>query len=287
MNWLTASSLMFVSSVISYLFVRLAGQQKINNSLKNLAMFLIPVILYSFMAINQQTNFAVTQYQFLIIVIMAVFCSYLGNKLSLKSIELAPNPGFSLVISKSYVVFTSIAAIFLFNSPLTIKATIAVLLIVFGSALIMIDKTKQAKTTAKTWFWLALGAFFCWGLLALTSKYLLDLGVSILVRLIYSMLIVSTIILAEIWQKKISLKLNRPQLQTLLVIGLFGAGFNYFMQLAYQLTPNVGYVNAINASSIALVTLLSGFIFKDELNLKKLIGVGVVSAGIILLVLTK
>lgn len=124
-------------------------------------------------------------------------------------------------------------------------------------------------------------------MLALTSKYLLDLGVSILGRLIYSMIIVSGIISVEIYQKKVSLKITRKQLLTLITIGIFGAGFNYFMQLAYQLTPNIGYVNALNASSIAAVTLLSGLIFKDELKIRKLLGVGVVISGMILLVLTK
>lgn len=289
MNWIIASSLMFLSSVVSYLFVRLANNLKIDNALKNLAMFLIPTIIYLGISAQQLESLKVTPYQMFVIVFMAIFFSYLGNKLSLKSIELAPNPGFSLVISKSYVVFTTIAAVFLFNASLSIRTAIAIALIVAGSALIMVEKNKNDKKEKNelTWFWLAIGAFFCWGMLALVSKYLLDLGVSILSRLIYSMVIVSSIIALEIYQKKVSLKLTKKQFLTLIVIGVFGAGFNYFMQLAYQLTPNVGFVNALNASSIAAVTLLSGFIFKDELNLKKLLGVVTVVGGMILLVLTK
>ncbi len=288
MNWIIASGLMFLSSVITYLFVRLANNQNIDNSFKNLAMFLIPVIIYLGISARQLETLKVTGYQLLVIIIMSIFFSYLGNKLSLKSIELAPNPGFSLVVSKSYVVFTTLAAIFLFNSPLSIKAALAIGLIIVGSALIMVEKKKNNQEQNNlTWFWLALGAFFCWGMLALTSKYLLDLGVSILGRLIYSMIIVSGIIFVEIYQKKVNLKITRKQLLTLITIGIFGAGFNYFMQLAYQLTPNIGYVNALNASSIAAVTLLSGLIFKDELKIRKLLGVGVVISGMILLVLTK
>jgi drug/metabolite transporter (DMT)-like permease len=288
MNWIISSTLMFVSSVITYLFVRLAVDKKIANPLKNLAMFFIPVVLYLLINTVQGGSLTVNLYQFMVILFMAIFFSYLGNKFSLKSIELSPNPGFSLVISKSYVIFTTLAAVILFNSSLSFPAVVSILLIISGSALIMIEKsTKKSKKTNLTWFWLSLGAFFCWGMLALTSKYLLDIGVSIFSRLIYSMIIVSIIISWEIYNKKISLKIPRDHWITLLIIGLTGASFNYFMQLSYQLAPNVGYVNAMNASSIAAVTLLSGVFFKDELSVKKIAGVFVVVAGMILLVLTK
>lgn len=288
MNWILSSTLMFVSSVITYLFVRLAGDKKIANPLKNLAMFFIPVILYILINTSQGGDLTVNLYQFAIIFIMAIFFSYLGNKFSLKSIELSPNPGFSLVISKSYVIFTTLAAVVLFNANLSLPAVISILLIISGSALIMIEKpTKESKKTNLTWFWFSLGAFFCWGMLAITSKYLLDIGVSIFSRLIYSMLIVSAIIFWEISSKKISFKIPKDHWLILLIIGLTGASFNYFMQLSYQLAPNIGYINAMNASSIAAVTLLSGVFFKDELSFKKIVGVFIVVAGMILLVLTK
>jgi hypothetical protein len=62
--------------------------------------------------------------------VQGIFFSYLGNVFSLKGIEYSPNPGYSLIISKSYVVFTAIASIFIFSAPLTMKSVIAILLIV-------------------------------------------------------------------------------------------------------------------------------------------------------------
>ena len=67
------------------------------------------------------------------------------------------------------------------------------------------------------------------------------------------------------------------------MIGIFGSSFNYFMQVGFDLAPNVGYVNATNAASISLLTLMSAFIFKDELSLKKMIGIVGVTAGLIFL----
>ena len=247
-------------------------------------MFLIPLIVYLLLAINTPTRFTLKPFEYLIILIQGIFFSYLGNAFSLKGIGYSPNPGYSLIISKSYVVFTAVASVFIFSSPLTFKSVIAILCIVAFSALIIIDKNKNKTDSNKLWLPYTIGAFFCWGLLALSSKYLLNLGVPILTRLIYSMIVVTILILGEIKVKKVNIfNISKSQLLTLLMIGIFGSSFNYFMQVGFDLAPNVGYVNATNAASISLLTLMSAFIFKDELSLKKMIGIVGVTAGLIFL----
>ena len=286
MNWIIASLLMFFSSVAVYLFVRKSNSLKTPQQLTNLAMFLIPVIVYLLVTVNTPTRFTLKPFEFFLILIQGIFFSYLGNVFSLKGIKYSPNPGYSLIISKSYVVFTAIASIFIFSAPLTFKSVIAILCIVAFSALIIIDKNKNKAASNRLWLPYTIGAFFCWGLLALSSKYLLNLGVPILTRLIYSMIVTTIIILGEIKVKKVNiLHTTRSQLVTLLLIGLFGTSFNYFMQVAFNLAPNVGYVNAANAASISLLTLASAFIFKDELSLKKMIGIAGVTAGLLFLFL--
>ncbi|TXH06621.1 MAG: hypothetical protein E6R05_01385 [Candidatus Moraniibacteriota bacterium] len=286
MNWVIASLLMFLSSVALYLFVRRSNQLKTPQQLNNLSMFLIPLVVYVFLAINSKVNLYVSIFHFVIIIIQSVFFSYLGNVFSLRGIEYAPNPGYSLIISKSYVVFTAIASIFLFDSPLTFKSIVAIGMIMLFSAVIMIDKSKDKRESDNRWLPYTIGAFFCAGLLALSTKYLLNLGVPILTRLIYSMLIVTTLILSEIRIKKVNLlETSRPQFANLLMIGLSGAIFMYFMQVGFNLAPNVGYINAVNAGSISLLTLMSALIFKDELNLIKIFGIIGVTIGLILLFL--
>lgn len=291
MHWVLASFLMFVSSVVLYVLVRKSALLKVPSQFNNLAMFIIPLLLYFILVIPTNTNLALNNYQLLIIVISAFLFSYLGNVFSLKSIEYAPNPGYSLILSKSYVVFTTFASILLFNSTLTLKAILAIVMIIGASGLIMIDKTdgtrgvKSSSSVQTAWLPLAFGAFFCWGMLALSSKYLLMLGVNILSRLMYSMAIVSMLILTEMKWKKVSWRsLTKQQIGVLLLIGIFGASFNYFMQEGFNSAPNIGYVNAVNASSIAGVTLVSAWLFKDELNKQKLLGVLGVTTGLILLV---
>lgn len=286
MTWIIASILMFISSVALYLAVRKSNALNTPQQLNNLAMFFIPVMVYLFLTINSDINFSFTPFIYAIIIIQAVFFSYLGNVFSLKGINNAPNPGYSLIISKSYVVFTAVASVFIFNSPLTAKSILAIFLILSFSTLIMIDKTKNKITSDKKWLRYTIGAFFCWGFLALSSKYLLNLGVPILTRLIYSMSITTLLILSEIKVKKVSIfAVTKQQLLILFLIGIFGASFNYFMQVGFNLAPNVGFINAINAGSISLLTVASALIFKDELSIKKIIGIAGVTAGLLLLFL--
>jgi drug/metabolite transporter (DMT)-like permease len=247
-------------------------------------MFLIPLLLYLLLTLKTPVSFKLKPFEYLLILIQGIFFSYLGNKFSLKGIEYAPNPGYSLIISKSYVVFTAIASIFLFSAPLTMKMVLAIILIVLFSTLIAIDKDKNKNSSNKLWLPYTMGAFFCWSFLILSSKYLLNRGVPILTRLILSMVVVTVLILGEINKKKIAWKtVSKNQLITLLLIGVFGASFNYFMQIAFSLAPNVGYVNAANAASISLLTLMSSIFFKDELTPKKTIGILGVTAGLLLL----
>ncbi len=287
MDWILAGFLMFACSVVQYLLVRKSVLQNIPSQLTNLAMFLIPTIMFCIMAIGGKTSLAVSWYQFLVIVILAIFFSYLGNVMSLRSIEVAPNPGYSLVLSKSYVVFTTLASLFLFQSVLTMRAAFAIAIIIVASALITITgKAKQASHVHASWLPLAIGAFFCWGLLTITSKYLLLMGVNVLSRLIYSMAIVTVLIAIEMYVKKIRFhKVSPGQAVTICSIGALSAGFNYFMQEGFVTAPNIGYINAINASSIGFVVVGSAIFFRDEFSWRKFIGVIGVIIGLILLVI--
>lgn len=69
------------------------------------------------------------------------------------------------------------------------------------------------------------------------------------------------------------------------MIGVFATSFNYFMQVGFDLAPNVGYVNAANAASISLLTLMSALLFKDDLSLRKIIGIIGVTVGLFVLFL--
>lgn len=283
MNWVVSSLLMFASSVALYLMVRRAALAKVPSQYNNLAMFLIPLFVFIGMGVITKQNFLLSPVQTLLIIGIAVVFSYIGNVFSLVSIERAPNPGYSLVISKSYVVFTAVVAIVLFNAELTVRKALAIVLIVAFSALIMLSQKAKKKSINSSWLPLSLGAFFCWGLLSLSSKFMFNQGVNIFVYLAYMFAVVNVCILLEMRRKKISFRPIRNNALTLCLIGIFASGFNLFQFVAIQSAPNIGYVNAMNASSISAVTVLAVVLFKDELSKRKLIGVLGVTAGLLLL----
>ncbi len=285
MNWVISSLIMFASSAALYLLVRKSSLLKISSHFNNLAMFLIPFFIFASFGIITHQNFTISFNQFIVILSASIFFSYLGNTFSVLSIEYAPNPGYSLIISKSYVVLTTLVSVILFHSELSLKNTIAILFIIVFSTLIMLSQKTAKKTVNRLWLPLSIGSFFCWGLLSIFSRYIFDQGVSPIVFLTYVVFIVSLFILAEMKIKNISFSIIVHNSKLFVLIGILSALFNLFMMEAIKIAPNIGYVNAINAASISVVTILAILLLKDEFSLRKFIGVIGTTIGLLILLL--
>lgn len=283
MDWISSSLLMVFGSVCLYLMVRKSSIQKYPTQFNNLAMFLVPLGIYVILGSANHTSYEITFQNFAVIIVAALFFSYLANVTSLKSIEQAPNPGYSLVLSKSYVVFTTIISFLFLGGEITLTKLMAIILIVLFSGLIAIDPENTKEVSSKLWLAYTMYSFFGWGLLSLTIKYLSLQGISTLTILTYLYIFVSLFICIEIYKRKIEIVINKDSLKYFLGIGIFSAVFNYFNFYSVGVAPNVGYVNAINASSISLVTIFSILLFKDEFSWRKLFGVFGVTGGLILL----
>lgn len=284
MNWITYSLLMFMSSVALYLCVRKSSLIKTPASFTNLAMFAIPLIVFTVTIIAGSSSFVVSWWQALVLLLTSVVFAYGGNKASLYAIGIAPNPGYSLVLSKSYVLFTTIVAVILLGEVLTYQKAIAIVLIVAFSVLIMVDRKSAKKITNNKWIVLSLYAFFAWGMLSLISKYLFNNGLEPVAWLFYLNLFVTFCIIKfdRIRIKSISESSTQAKL-LLLGTGVFSTLFNLGQFEAIKISPNIGYVNAINAGSIAVVTIFAVILFKDELTLRKGIGIAGVILGLVVL----
>lgn len=144
MNWIVASCLMFCSSVLLYVFVRLASKLDIPTGAMNLAMFGIPMIAYSALAGIESTSFHLTAAQWALIALSAICFGYLGNRMSLASIAAAPNPGYSLALSKSYVTYTLVVSAVFFSNSVSATSLIAIAIIVLGSTIVMTEPKSSA-----------------------------------------------------------------------------------------------------------------------------------------------
>ena len=292
MNWIIASALMFSFSILQYLILRKLQKMQVPNIICNVALFLpaVPVLLATTVVMQKSL---ILSWEFLIYIFLSTLLfSYLGNIFSLKGIQNAPNSGYSLIIQKSYAVYTTFAAIVLFGSEINLKSIIAILMVIAFSILIMVDKPAKdlAKVDNKKWILPSFLAFFLFGNLVLASKWLLINGVDPVVRTFYTFTIVAVLYAITAGKDAKQGKLQLPKMSQLIILlliimGVSNGFFNMFMQFALDTAPNIGFVNIINTASITPITLFSALIFKESLNLKKIIGIIGLTLGIITLVL--
>jgi len=287
MNWIVASAIMYCASIIYYLFVRKAAGEKINYRFSNIANFSIPAVLYFSINIAQHQNMLLPLNILFFIFLAALFLSYLGSVASYIAISIAPNAGYSLIIQKSYAVYTSIVAIFLFHSTITPLKFVAVLITLASTAFISISPGKKVNKANYLWVLLSFVSFFCFGSLRLTNKFIFTLGVPSTVLLFWTMMFVALFSIADFFinRKKVSTSISKSSLLTLVGIGFSVTFFYYFLQTAEFMAPNIGYVNAINTSSNAAFTLLVAWLFKDKLTKAKMFAVVTATIGLILLII--
>lgn len=282
--WIFFSFLMFVSSNLLYLSIRKAQKDGISNSVYSVTMFLIPSLAYFIMAQLTKTTLILPFSSILLIILTAFLWSYLGNYFSLKGIQFAPNPGYSLVIQKSYSVLATLGAVLLFGASFSFDKLIGILIILLFTVLISIDS--KSKKSKNSWILFSLLAHLSFAFGSLMSKYFLNIGLQPYQYLFYITLFVGILNLIETKKRNISFKLSKQNWITIILIGLFSIGFNLSMQFAYRIAPNLGYVVAINTSSIMSLTLLSSVIFKDSLSKQKVVGIIGVMIGLLILTLS-
>lgn len=75
----------------------------------------------------------------LLVLCLTGIISYVGNLLQVKSLTLAPNPGYTAAIVASQAIIVATGSIFLFHSTLTTFKTLGIAFCVIGVALISIE----------------------------------------------------------------------------------------------------------------------------------------------------
>lgn len=287
MNWVITSSLMFFSSIIYYLFVRKAQQNKIDNRSYVFINTFIPLLFLLAFSIFQKYTILINPLFIGILFFQAFFLSYIGSIAGYIAIGKAPNAGYSLVIQKSYSIYTSIAAVFLFNSVLSIYKFIAILIILICTAIISITRGKKINVVNYSWVIYSFLAFFCFGTSSLVNKYVFSQGIPPSVILFWIMLFVSLFAFIDLLKniKEVPIQILKNNWLLLFIMGFSVTFFYYFKQISEVSAPNIGYVGAINAASNAFFTVLVALVFKDTLSWRKFVAVLGVTFGLMLLIL--
>jgi uncharacterized membrane protein len=291
--WIVYSATMFVSSIIMYLFIRASRTQGIDRRLISVGLFGVPAIMLGiYVAFNPQ-YLQINPYIILVGLLSSFFISYYGNTASLLGMEKSPNPGYSLVIQKGYAVFTSITAVFLFNSQLPLLKLLAIVFILISTGIIILsDSQKNTENKKKNFAWVfySIYCFFAFGALSLVSKWVGSVqNVPTITWIFYTMSFIAIWVTIDYlkhikWKISEVFQISKKQLFTIVLSGVCLIVFSISMQNGRITAPNPGYVDAINASSNAFFTFLTSVFFKDELTREKLIGVVGVTIGLIILV---
>jgi len=282
MSRIIIALLSIVGSVGLYLCLRVLKQYKISTRTQNVIMFIPSSIIFWIWAYLTWEHLWIWRDILALMIPMCVVFSRLPNMLSLQSMQSAPNIWYSLMISKSYVVIAAVVAVPLLWSTLYRTDIVAIAMILWFMSLILIEPQKPSINiqSSSSWIRTALYACIWWAWLALSSSRLIKQWISPLVVNFWIFSIVSIIILIESRITAQSFKLPRTAYLSALWVVIFITLFNRALQKWYATAPNPWYISAANASSIAILTLVSSFIFKDELSLRKIIGIMWVILGI-------
>lgn len=284
MSWVLASILMFFSSIVFYLTVKKLQIIGIDKRTISFVNNIFAAGMFGLIALRDNQSLLMSVYALGMIIVLRVLFNYLGAMAGYESMSLAPNAGYSLVIQKSYAVYTLFATVILFGSEISLYRFFIAGLVLALAGYIGFSKGKNVVETNSKWAIYALVAMFSYGTIALSGKYIFNLGVAPAPMLFWSSIF--TALLAILDMRRLSIKLEKQGSSTILymiILGLSVTGFNYFKLLAELAAPNLGYVSAINAASNAVYAVLVAIIFKDSLSKSKFIAILAMTVGLIML----
>ena len=200
--------------------------------------------------------------------------------------EDAPNAGYSMVIQKSYAIYTLFAAAIIYGSEISVRKFILSGFILFCAALVAFSKTTQTIKSYK-WALYAVVAMLSFGSISLSSKYFASHGIQASPQLFWTCLLTLLMTIGDSYRVKLKVgKLTKEIAIYMTILGFSVSGFYFFKLIAELAAPNLGYVAAINAASNAVYTVLVAKIFGDSLSPKKLLAVIGMTVGLILLLFT-
>lgn len=230
-----------------------------------------------------------------------------------KSFDISPNPGYSMAVFRMQSVLTTIASYFLYGAPISISKTMGMLVAICGVITLSTAKTggsaegfsktsekntsndKKNKNTAENnakYEWVIL-AFFAG--IAMTFKdiftksglsrknpkslYTLFWGTSLMQGISLLIILFMKSHSLRIETKDPSIKI-RNNIWPVASAGIAFALYQYTVIRAIQLSPNAGYVKAIDSMGMAITSIASHYLYGSPLDKQSIIGIMLVLCGV-------
>lgn len=162
---------MFISSIVFYLSVKKLQMLGVDKRIYTIANYAFPTIVFFVFAVINKFSLI---YPIVLLVSFIVFravLNYIGTIAGYKSMEGAPNAGYSLIIQKSYAVYTLFAAVILYGSEVSWYKFALSGFILLCAAVVAYQKGKKVNRINYQWVIYAVVAMVCFGTTSLSSKY--------------------------------------------------------------------------------------------------------------------
>ncbi len=231
MNWIIVSLFLILGSTILYLTLRNIDKYSTPTRIKNLVIFWFPILPLLIYSLVKEIPLFIEWKYIAMLFFSALLLSWPASVASLVAIKEAPNPWYSLIVWKSYVIYTTLFSILFFDSEFSLFKILIIFLILFFAWLIFFDQTwkaKNKKIKSKRRIYLSLFTFFAWWNLALISTYLLGKWIPATIINIYLLSFVTILLSSELLIKKEKYKpKNKNEILNLIIIGI---SFSIFQQ---------------------------------------------------------
>ena len=209
----------------------------------------------------------------------------LSNLLLLYSFKQGPNPGLSLALSDTKVLWMTLIGFFFLGSALSFGTLSGVLAVLLGVWLMYVGSRVIGFGWGLLALFASLAATAYWVFIKLSQAALLDLDILAVLILVF----LPQIIVIYIFRRN---KLQFPEIfkqptfLILAVTGLVGALSNFVSIKAVLAAPNPGYPLAVSAASIIVTLAASWVFFGDRPNRRQALAALIIFLAIVTIRLT-
>jgi len=135
MNWFWLAVVSLFALSFLFIFFRKLTSIGLKSEVLLMYYFGIVAVIFGFYAFSNRASFQLTQLQ-IIFLIAAGIAGVVGNLFLVESLRVAPNPGYTSAVVAGNVILVSIAAVFIFQSELSLVKGAGIVLAVIGIILL-------------------------------------------------------------------------------------------------------------------------------------------------------
>lgn len=288
------SSLSFAGMILS---VRRLGD--LGFSSKQILLFLTGFSFLGFLGMNLLSPGVIWSssdlWVFIFIMLIAGACAVVGNWTDFEGIRRAKNPGYAVSVRNGTILSIVILSAFIFGSPFGIPEFIGAILIFFGIYLLVLKKDSPGAETEQErggmpWYYFSFLALLAFTGLVLLQKQatLVPFASTKEVNLI--LFFVNACVFLLFSRKNIREYVSDARFAKVFLPWVFaGAVFSFFGNytsiIGLEMAPNAGYHEALKNTNMLFVALLSLALAPKTFEFSRLLGIAVMSIGILILVL--